>query len=125
MKAGESSTPPPLRRGVKFGNVRADLRRLVESPRRSDRALLGTVLAEGSLLLDDVVRVTTRADPHQLLRRVQVMREHHLSYAARAWIGRSAKEPPTLLLSQLVVKGKVRAWKVEVEPIKPSHTGVS
>jgi Na+-driven multidrug efflux pump len=30
--------------------VRAELRRLVESPRRSDRGLLGTVLAEGSLL---------------------------------------------------------------------------
>jgi hypothetical protein len=53
------------------------------------------------------------------------MRHHHLSYAARAWIGRSAKEPPTLRLSQLVVKGKVRAWKVEVEPIKPPHKRVS
>jgi hypothetical protein len=55
---------------------------------------------------------------------VQVMRHHHLSYASRAWIGRSAKEQPTVRLTQLVVKGKIRAWKLEIEPIKPprQHT---
>jgi hypothetical protein len=67
-------------------------------------------------------RVQAPSEGHAV---VQVMRHHHLSYAARAWIGRSAKEPPTLWLSQLVVKGKVRAWKVEVEPIKSPHTHVS
>jgi hypothetical protein len=66
-------------------------------------------------------RVQAPSEGHAV---VQVMRHHHLSYAVRAWIGRSAKEPPTVRLSQLVVKGKVRAWKVEAEPIKPprQHT---
>ncbi len=67
-------------------------------------------------------RVQAPSEGHAV---VQVMRQHHLSYAARAWIGRSAKEPPTLRLSQLVVKGKVRAWKVEIESIKSPHTRVS
>jgi hypothetical protein len=61
-------------------------------------------------------RVQASSEGHAV---VQVMRHHHLSYAARAWIGRSAKEPPTVRLTQLVVKAKVRAWKVEREPIKP------
>jgi hypothetical protein len=56
---------------------------------------------------------------------VQVMRCHHHSFASRAWIGRSANEPPTLRLTQLVVKGKVRSWKVEVEPLKLHHTHAS
>jgi hypothetical protein len=67
-------------------------------------------------------RVQAPSEGHAI---VQVMRHYHLSYAARAWIGRSAKEPPTLRLLQLVVKGKVRAWKVEVEPIKPPHKSIS
>ncbi len=67
-------------------------------------------------------RVQAPSEGHAV---VQVMRHHHLFYASRAWIGRSAKEPPTLRLSQLVVNGKVRAWKVEVEPIKPSHKRVT
>jgi hypothetical protein len=67
-------------------------------------------------------RVQAPSEGHAV---VQVMRHHHLSSAARAWIGRSAKEPPTVRLTQLVVKGKVRAWKVEVEPIKPPRTHAS
>ena len=58
-------------------------------------------------------RVQASSEGHAV---VQVMRCHHLSYASRAWIGQSAKEPPTLRLTQLVVKGKVRCWKVEVSP---------
>ena len=64
-------------------------------------------------------RVQAPSEGHAV---VQVMRCHHLSYASRACIGRSAKEPPTLLLTQLVVKGKLRSWKVEVEPLKPPRT---
>jgi hypothetical protein len=64
-------------------------------------------------------RVQAPSEGHAV---VQVMRHHHLSYAARAWIGRSAKEAPAVRLTQLVVKGKVRAWKVEVDSIKsPRH----
>ena len=55
-------------------------------------------------------RVQALSEGHAV---VQVMRCHHLSYASRAWIGPSAKEPPTLRLTQLVVKGKVRCWRVE------------
>jgi len=55
-------------------------------------------------------RVQALSEGHAV---VQVMRCHHLSYASRAWIGQSAKEPPTLRLTQLVVKGKVRCWRVE------------
>jgi hypothetical protein len=67
-------------------------------------------------------RVQAPSEGHAV---VQVMRQHHLSYAARAWIGYSAKELPTVRLTQLVVKGKVRAWKVEVAPIKPPRHHVS
>ena len=67
-------------------------------------------------------RVQAPSEGHAV---VQVMRCHHLSYASRAWIGHSAKEPPTLRLTQLVVKGKVRSWKVEVEPLKPPRTHAS
>jgi hypothetical protein len=63
-------------------------------------------------------RVQAPSEGHAV---VQVMRCHHLCYASRAWIGSSAKEPPTLQLTQLVVKGKVRCWKVEVEPLKLPH----
>ena len=56
-------------------------------------------------------RVQALSEGHAV---VQVMRSHHLSYASRAWIGQSAKEPPTLRLTQLVVKGKVRCWRVEL-----------
>jgi hypothetical protein len=63
-------------------------------------------------------RVQAPSEGHAV---VQVMRYHHLSYASRAWIGHSAKEPPTLRLTQLVVKGKVRCWKVEAEPLKLPH----
>jgi hypothetical protein len=67
-------------------------------------------------------RVQAPSEGHAV---VQVMRRHHLAYAARAWIGGSAKEPPTVRVTQLVVKGKVRAWKVEVEPIKRPHQHAS
>jgi len=63
-------------------------------------------------------RVQALSEGHAV---VLVMRSHHLCYASRAWIGSSAKEPPTLWLTQLVVKGKVRCWKVEVEPLKRPH----
>ena len=55
-------------------------------------------------------RVQAPSEGHAV---VQVMRAHHLSYASRAWIGQRAKEPPTLRLTQVVVKGKVRCWRVE------------
>jgi hypothetical protein len=67
-------------------------------------------------------RVQASSEGHAV---IQVMRCHHLSYASRAWIGCSAKEPPTLRLAQLVVKGKVRCWKVEVVPLKPPQTSAS
>ena len=63
-------------------------------------------------------RVQALSEGHAV---VQVMRSHHLCYASRAWIGQSAKEPPTLRLTQVVVKGKVRCWRVEVEPLKLPH----
>jgi hypothetical protein len=67
-------------------------------------------------------RVQAPSEGHAV---IQVMRHYHLSYAARAWIGCSAHEPPTLRLTQLVVKGKMRCWKVEVEPLKPPRQQAS
>ena len=64
-------------------------------------------------------RVQAPSEGHAV---VQVMRTYHLSYASRAWIGQSAKEPPTLRLTQVVVKGKVRCWTVEVDTVKPPNT---
>jgi hypothetical protein len=64
-------------------------------------------------------RVQAPSEGHAV---VQVMRCHHLSYASRAWISHSAHEPPTVRLTQLVVKGKIRCWKVEVEPLKTPYT---
>ena len=64
-------------------------------------------------------RVQALSEGHAV---VQVMRCHHLSYASRAWIGQSAKAPPTLRLAQVVVKGKLRCWKVEVNVSPPPRT---
>lgn len=57
-------------------------------------------------------RVQASSEGHAV---VQVMRKHHLSCVDRAWVSYSVKQPPTLRLAQVVVKGKFRHWKHEPE----------
>ena len=47
---------------------------------------------------------------------VQVMRRHHFTCVDRVWVSYSANDPPHVRLAQVVVKGKVRHWKYELEP---------
>ncbi len=46
---------------------------------------------------------------------VQVMRRHHFTCIDRAWVSYSANDLPHVRLAQVVVKGKVRHWKHELE----------
>jgi hypothetical protein len=49
---------------------------------------------------------------------VQVMKQHHLRAVARAWVSPSALEMPTVRLSCVLVKGKVRSWKHDLTPLQ-------
>lgn len=56
-------------------------------------------------------RVQALSEAHAV---VQVMKQHHLNMVDRAWVARTAKEPPTVRLGHVYVKGAVRRWKREV-----------
>jgi hypothetical protein len=57
-------------------------------------------------------RVQAPSEGHAI---VQVMRKQHLTEVYRAWASRSAKEPPTVRLLHVLVKGKTRRWQQEPE----------
>ena len=48
---------------------------------------------------------------------VQVMKEHHLHAASRAWVSRSALDAPTMRLTCVIVKGNHRSWKLDITPL--------
>ena len=45
---------------------------------------------------------------------VQVMKQHHLHAAARAWVSYTALDEPILRVVCLIVKGDKRSWKLEL-----------
>ncbi len=57
-------------------------------------------------------RVQAPSEGHAV---IAVMRAHHLTYVDRAWVSRDVTLPPTVRLTEVTVKGKVRAWKQEPE----------
>ena len=59
-------------------------------------------------------RVLAPSEGHAV---VQVMKQHHLRAAARVWVSPSALEMPTVRLTCVLVKGKVRSWKHELTPL--------
>ena len=52
--------------------------------------------------------------PSELHAIVQVMKQHHLHAAARAWVSRTAADEPTVRLVCVIVKGHKRSWKQEL-----------
>jgi S-methylmethionine-dependent homocysteine/selenocysteine methylase len=44
---------------------------------------------------------------------VQLMKQHHLKGAARAWVSRTVHDEPTVRLACILLKGKKRSWKIE------------
>ena len=56
-------------------------------------------------------RVLAPSEGHAV---VQVMKEHHLHAAARAWVSRSALDAPTVRLTCVIVRGNRRSWKQDI-----------
>ena len=54
------------------------------------------------------VQATSEADAL-----VKVMRKYHLFAVDRAWVGHTAKIPPTVRLINVYVKGSKRFWRGE------------
>ena len=57
-------------------------------------------------------RVQAPSEGHAI---IQVMRKHHFTTMDRGWVSYSAKEPPTVRLINIMVKGSVRRWQQEPE----------
>jgi hypothetical protein len=61
-----------------------------------------------------IERVEAPSEGHAV---VQLMRKHRLTAVDRAWVHQNAYTPPTLRLIGVFIKGKIRSWRVEQNPL--------
>ena len=66
-------------------------------------------------------RVLASSEAHAV---VWLMKQNHLHNVDRAWVSRSASEPPTVRLAHVFVKGKVRSFKQELGVFSVCREGV-